>query len=226
MSSEITDTILDIFTTFDILDDNIERMQNKITDIKKVLLHFKDNKSLTLDNTTSYLNFQIELLTIEKEHNEKLKNTSLKKMYKEILNIYDYIIMIISSLENLEIDHEQEKINIMKKISIFKKTDKINQNTILQLTNAITNNLALIEKFISLFELYIHDISIENNKNNIHCNSLDTILLNKKNHIDLEYKSYQDQFLQLIDYYHKCSANIRSQVKDCEFINFLVNKNA
>jgi hypothetical protein len=29
MSSEITDTILDIFTTFDILEDNIEKIQNK-----------------------------------------------------------------------------------------------------------------------------------------------------------------------------------------------------
>lgn len=225
MSSEITDTIADIFDTFDILDDNVEKIDNKIEDIMKVLEDFKDNRSLTLDNTVSYLNFQIELLITEKEHNERLKNICLKKMYKEILNIYDYIVMIISSLENLEIKHEQEKENIMKKLIIFKKSDKLNQGAILQLTNAIVNNLALIEKFISLFELYIHDISLENTRNNIHCNSLDTILMNKKNHIDLEYKSYQDQFLQLIDYYHTCSSKIRTQVKDCEFINFLVNKN-
>lgn len=223
---DINQTVSTIFSTFDIIEETTDKITTKITDIKKVLQQFKDNKTISLTTSSSYLNFQIELLVNEKEYLEKIQSTFFKKMHKELTNIYDYVIMVLSSLENLEIDNEEAKNNIIKKTVVVKKPERINRMCILQVTDAIIINLDLINKFVDLFEVYIQETSSINNMNNIHCNSLYTILRNKKSHIELEHCKYITQFDELIRYFSRCSSSIKSQVEKPYFINFLVEKNA
>ena len=59
---ELNKKITDIFTSIGILENNSEKIQKKIIDIKKVFVRFQDNKTLTLHQTNSYLKFQMDLL--------------------------------------------------------------------------------------------------------------------------------------------------------------------
>lgn len=222
---DLNKKITKIFNSVGILKDNIEKMQKKMIDIKKVFIRFKDNKTLTLHQTNSYLKFQMELLENEKRYHENMKNIILDKMSKEMLEIYNYIIMILTSLENLEIEHDEDKHNLINKIITFKKVDQIDCSSIIQLINATVNNLELIYQFIQLFGEYIDQTTKRNSLENIHCNSFSSTLANKKNHISLEYMKYCDQITELIDYFLLCSDSIDKQMSQQQIINFLVEKN-
>lgn len=221
----IAENIKKIFHIFSVIENNHEKIQKKIIDIRKILSEVKNNKTLNNKQSLSYLHFQIDLLHNEKEYTNNIKNILLSQISKEMVLIYDDIIMVLSSLENLEMEQDEEKNNLINKIIYFKKVDNFNHNNTLQLTNIILNNLELIEKFINLFENYIREKSSKNNIDNIHCNSFYTNMMNKKNHILLEYRKYSDNFNELITYFENCSEALVKQISRSDIINFLVEKN-
>lgn len=216
--------ITDIFNSISILENSSEKIKKKIVEIKKVFLRFQDNRTLTLKQTNSYLKFQIELLENEKKYYDNMRLIILEKMSKEMLEIHNYTLMILTSLENLEIEHDEEKHNLITKIISHKNHDKINCTNIIQLIDATVNNLNLIFDFLELFDKYIEITTKENIDNNIHCNSFTTTLGNKKNHITLEYKKYCDQLEELIEYFLKLTTSVGNQLQQEEIIKFLVEK--
>ena len=222
---ELNKKITDIFTSIGILENNSEKIQKKIIDIKKVFVRFQDNKTLTLHQTNSYLKFQMDLLQNEKTYHDNMRGIILEKMSKEMLEIYNYIIMILTSLENLEIEHEEDKHNLINKIITYKRGEKIDCSSIIQLINATVNNLELIHQFIKLFEDYIEQTTRRNSLDNIHCNSFSSTLANKKNHISLEYMKYCEQVSELIEYFLNCCESVNKQMYQHQIINFLVEKN-
>ena len=218
---ELNTKITKIFAVMNVLSDKSEAVQKKMIDIRKIVLKFQENKTLTLHQTNSYLQFQRDLLCNEKSYYDNMKGILLEKMSKEMIEIYDYIIMILTSLENLEIEHEEDKHNIIKKMVIFKNLETIDCSNIIQLINATVNNLELIHQFIELFNSYIEETSRRNSIDNIHCNNFNSTLYNKKNHITLEYNKYCEQLRDLIDYFLGCSEAIEKQ----KLLEFLVDKN-
>lgn len=218
---DLEESIKTIFSTVNNLEGTVERINKKIINVKQVIQKFENNKNLSLDQTNSYLTFQINLLSNEKNYYSSLKNIILDKLYNEILEIYNYVTMILTSIENLEIEHQEDKHNIIKKIIIYTKEDTIDCGHMLMLINITINNIGLIKSFVDLFEDYIQKTFKQAEEDNIHCNNFSSILENKKNHIFLEYQKYNTQLEELIKYFVDCTNYIEKQ----EIINFLIGKN-
>ena len=223
MDENISSKIGQIFSMIEKLRANIEKIQRKIIDINKVIHKFKQNKLLNENN--SYLTFQIKLLTNEKTYYENMKNIILEKLFGDMLHIYEKILMLLTSLENLDIEHEEEKNNIINRIQTFKREETIECSGAMSLASATVCNLQLINRFVEIFTNYISRLEKESNIDNIHCNNLTTNLVNRKNHIHLEYSKFRDQLDELISYFLKCSNYVTSQLDKQELINFLVEKN-
>ena len=223
MDENISSKIGKIFSMIEKLRSNIEKIQRKIIDLNKVILKFKQNKLLNENN--SYLTFQIKLLINEKGYYEGMKSIILEKMFGDMLSIYEKILMLVTSLENLDIEHEEEKNNIINRIQLYKKESGIDCSGTMSLASATLQNLHLINGFISIFSSYIDKTQKENSLENIHCNNLITNLSNRKNHIKLEYEKFRDQLNELIGYFLDCSNYVTSQLDKQELINFLVEKN-
>ena len=128
--------------------------------------------------------------------------------------------MVLTSIENLEIEHQEDKHNINKKIIIYTKEDNIDCGHMLMLINITINNIGLIKCFVDLFEDYIQKTFKQASEDNIHCNNFSSTLENKKNHIYLEYQKYNTQLEELIKYFVDCTEYIEKQ----EIINFLIEK--
>ena len=217
---DLEESIKTIFNTINNIEGVVEKINKKIINVKQVIQKFENNKNLSLDQTNSYLTFQINLLTNEKNYYNSIKNIILDKLYSEVLEIYNYVTMILTSIENLEIEHQEDKHNINKKIVIYKKEDIIDCSHMLMLINITINNINLIKSFVDLFEDYIQKTFKQASEDNIHCNNFNSTLENKKNHIFLEYKKYNTQLEELIKYFVDCTEYIENQ----EIINFLIEK--
>lgn len=218
---DLEESIKTIFSTVNNIEGTVEKINKKIINVKQVIQKFENNKNLSLDQTNSYLTFQINLLTNEKNYYNSLKNIILDKLYNEVLEIYNYVTMILTSIENLEIEHQEDKHNINKKIIIYTKEDTIDCGHMLMLINITINNIELIKSFVDLFEDYIQKTFKQAAEDNIHCNNFSSTLENKKNHIFLEYQKYNTQLEELIKYFVDCTNYIEKQ----EIINFLIGKN-
>ena len=112
---DLEENVKTIFSTVNNLESTVERINKKIINIRQVIHKFENNKNLTLDQTNSYLTFQINLLNNEKNYYSSLKNIIVDKLYSEVLEIYNYVTMVLTSIENLEIEHQEDKHNINKK---------------------------------------------------------------------------------------------------------------
>lgn len=72
-----------------------------------------------------YLSFQISLLTNEKEYYANLVRLIEEKLYTDLVRIYEKILMLITSLETLDIEHDEEKNNIIQGVRKTQRTDQI-----------------------------------------------------------------------------------------------------
>ena len=217
---ELEENVKTIFSTVNNLEITVERINKKIINIKQVIHKFENNKNLTLDQTNSYLTFQINLLNNEKNYYSSLKNIIVDKLYSEVLEIYNYVTMVLTSIENLEIEHQEDKHNINKKIIVYTKEDTVDCGHMLMLINITINNISLIKCFVDLFEDYIQKTFKQAEEDNIHCNNFSSTLENKKNHILLEHQKYNTQLEELIKYFVECTEYIDKK----EIINFLIGK--
>ena len=218
--SEFEENIKTIFNTLNRLEGKVDKINKKIIEVKQVIQKFETNKSLALNQTNSYLSFQIKLLTNEKTYYSSLKRIILDKLYSEVLEIHNYVTMILTSVENLEIEHQEDKHNIIKKILTYKEEETVDCGHMLMLITTTVNNINLIKSFVDLFEEYITETITKTVEDNIHCNNFSSTLENKKNHIFLEYKKCSTQLEELINYFVDCVENIEKQ----EIIKFLIEK--
>ena len=224
-ADDITLKINKIISAIDILDTNIEKIQSKIKDITEIYMRFEFNKNLSLKKTNSYLRFQVELLQNEKQYYSNIKKIILDKLSVEIYDIAEYSLIILISLEDIDIGFNEEKQNIIKKITKIKKRNKTNPDDIVQLLNATIKNLNLIYEFLKLIQRYIDKIINDSSKNNIHCNNFEISIQNKKNRILLEYNRYCEQLKESVNYFLECSNAIINQLKNQEIFNFFIEAN-
>jgi len=214
-----------IINTMDRLDLNIELIHKKIIDINKIYMRFELNITLPLKKTNTYLKFQIDLLNTEKRYYKNIKKIILEKISSEIYEIAKFSVLILASLNDINIEKKIEKNNILNKIVKINKINKTDYNNILVLINSTIKNLNLIDKFLKLIDNYIDEELDNSSKKNYHTTNLKVSLQNKKNHIDLEYKKYCEQLNELIDYFMNCSNSVLSQLEKQDIFKFFVNKN-
>ena len=121
-SNDITNKVNQIFSTIKLFDSKNENINKKIKKINDIYIQYEFNRNLNLDNTSSYLKFQVELLQNEINYYNNIKNIFFKKFTNDLYNISENIILILISINDLDIGYDEEKNNIMKKIlKIVKK---------------------------------------------------------------------------------------------------------
>ena len=112
----------------------------------------------------------------------------------------------------------------MQCVSNFKPSSKIECEEVISLSSATMENLQIVQKFLNLFDKYINQVNRRNRDNNLHCASLISTLVNRKDHINAEYTKFSNQMDDIIGYFLSCSMHVSAQLDAQELINFLVNK--
>ena len=208
------------------IDSKVEEIEKKITEINHIYIQYEFNKNLKLEKPNSYLKFQVDYLFNEKKYFDNIKKYFIKKFVEDLYDISDNIIIILISLDNLDIGFIDDKLNIMNKIIKVSYQKNINSGKITELVNIILNNLKLADDFIKLFEKFIITSHHKNRKKNIHSKNFKINLMNKKNHLDLETNKYKDQLESLINYFYDFSKSIDLQLDKQKLLHFFVdNKN-
>lgn len=213
-----------IMRTIEVLETTIDKIQKKIVEINEMYMRFKFNKTLSLDKTNTYLKFQVDLLQTEKKYYTSIKNVILKKLFTEIYEIAEYSLLILISLNDIDIENELAKKNIMRKITKIKRYSKITTEKVIELINCAIKNLKLINDFLNLIEKYINEVLKQNKQKNIHTKNFKISIMNRKNHILLEYTKHCDQMTELIDYFLGCSNSIIKQLEKQELFKFFIEE--
>ena len=201
----------------------IEKIKNKIAEINTIYIEFEFNKNLIFTKTNSYLKFQVELLNNEKAYYTKVKKTIVRKLSAELYEISEYIIIILISMENLDINKKEEIKQIMSKIINIVKKDKYNSSQLIEMVNSTNNNIQLVADFLKLFDEYINSLDSISKEKNFHCKTLKLSLSNKKNHIVIEYEKYCEQLKETINYFVGCSDAISFQIDNNKLLSFFIS---
>lgn len=218
-----TSDVEKIFNVTDKIRGVIERVQTKIVDINKKIHKFNQNS--LLDTNNLYLSFQISLLNNEKTYYTDMMKLVEDKLYRDMVHVYEKILMLITSLETLDIDHDEEKNNIILGVKKFQHTEETSCTEVVSLVACSRSNLELIKRFIALFDDYIAKLEEEHRQQNIHCANLTVSLNIRKSHIQVEYDKYKRQLEDLLSYFVECTEYISDQLDKQELINFLTYKN-
>ena len=214
-----TDLIIDNLTNLDV---NIAKIKKKINMINKVYNKLEKNKILTIDKN-SYLIFQTQFLKNEYLYYSNIYNISIEKFAFELYDISEYITLILISLDKLEIEHVNEKSNILNKMIHVKKVKQINYGKLTEIINSTIINLKLINDFNTLFDSYIEKTQSKNKDLNLHCNTFEINIVNKKNTILLEYNKYIEKFNKLIEYFKECLTAVNNQIDTSKLLDFFLN---
>ena len=214
-----TELIIDNLTNLDI---NITKIKKKISMINKMYNKLEKNKILTIDKN-SYLIFQTQFLKNEYMYYSNIYNITIEKFAFELYDISEYITLILISLDKLEIEHVNEKSNILNKMIHVKKVKQINYGKLTEIINSTITNLKLINDFNKLFDSYIKKTQTKNKDLNLHCNTFEINIVNKKNTILLEYNKYMDKFNKLLEYFKECLTAVNDQIDTSKLLDFFLN---
>lgn len=210
-----------IIENLNLLSNNVVKIKYKIGSINKIFKGLETNKILVNSASNSYLLFQTNVLKNEYSYYKNLYDLILDKYSKEILDLSEYIVMVLISLNKLEINREAKQ-TIMNKIIHVKKYAKISYGNLNEIINSTINNLKLVDEFTALFNRFVDITLKKNKKQNIHNLNFETTITNKKDTILLEYSKYCKKFTKLIDYFKSCSQAIISQIDTSELLKFFL----
>lgn len=216
---EQTNNIID---NLQLLDRNISKIKKKIAKVNKLYLHLEQNKILVINPSSNYLKFQLAVLKNECSYYKNLYTLILNKYTTEIYELSDYIYMILLSLNKLEIEKDEDKTNICNKIIHIKKTSNISYGKLNEIINSTINNLKLINEYVKLFDSYINKTVSNNNIENVHNNTYEISIKNKKDSIILEYKKFYNKFLKIVSYFKECSECTIQQIDTSKLLKFFL----
>ena len=204
------------------LNNNISKIKRKIGMINKIYNKLENNKVLKQENKNNKLLFQTNILKNEFSYYKNIYDQILDKYSKEIYELSEYILIILISLNKIEIDNESAKNNIFSKIIYTRKLTSVSFGKLSEIINNIINNLKLVDQFIKLFNSYLNSLSRRNNRDNIHNNNFELDAKYKKENILLEYNKYCDKFIKVIDYFKECSDSVIDQIETSKLLKFFL----
>ena len=223
--NKINNNINKICMCLDLLNNNIYKIDKKISDISELYYNLNMNTSLPVKETYTYLNFQINLLKVERFYYNSLVENIKNKFVKDIYMISESILMLLCSIENINFQDNSEKEEVLKHISSLKPyKSNLETSEILEIVTSSLHNLDIINKFIIIFNEYIKETMLKNKRDNFHCNNLKLILESKKEHITLEYNKFYNKINELVNYFSKMTKELEEQLKNQKLLNFLANK--
>lgn len=222
--NDLSNNVTQICESFNMLASNIDKIDRKIEDITKIFYKLSYNASLESSDTNSFLKFQIELLNVEKNYYSLLRRNIKSKFVTEMHEIGEHILMLLGSVDNIKMDLNREKENILKRVCPLKKNNELETSSIIENVNGTINNLELIKEFVEVFDKFINDTIENNRKENIHCNNFKVNLESKKSHILLEYKKFYNKLEELISYFLECTNELKIQLKNQKLLSFLTDR--
>jgi hypothetical protein len=203
------------------LNNNIGLLKKKILMINNINSKLEKNKILKQD-ANSNLTFQSYMLKNEFSYYTNIYNIIIEKYSKELFELADYILIILVSLNKLEIENNNKKKSIFSKIIFTKKFTKKTSGNLKQLFTSIINNLKVVDEFIQLFNEYIKQIKNQNNDKNLHSDNFEININYKKDIITIEYKKYCDKFIKTINYFMDCSNCVIDQIETSKLLKFFL----
>lgn len=201
-----------IFDSTNNLQSIVDTIQSKIKSLNKVYLEFQMKKTIHSQSTSGFLKFQTELLSNEYSYYKRLRNILTVKLYNEVYEIYDGVKMILTSIDNLEIDDCDRKNELMKRVKYTKKPSFVDSAHMKKIVENTLTNIKVINDYLQIFDTFIKNTHSKNKKQNNHCNNLVISLKNKRYHIFLEYQKYKDELEELIDYFHLLCDKVNQSV--------------
>ena len=114
-----------IITNLNALDSNISKIKKKIAYINQIYKTLEKNTILSIEESTSYLVFQMQILKNEYSYYKTLYELIIDKYTQEIYELSDYVLMILLSLNKLEIGSKENKSSIFNRIIHVSKAKKI-----------------------------------------------------------------------------------------------------
>lgn len=211
-----------IIDNLQFLKHNIALLKKKIIAVRDVNLQLEKNKILKQDQDSN-LSFQYNMLKNEFSYYTNIYTFITDKYSNELFELSEYILIILVSLNKIEIENEEKKKNIFNKIIYTKKTDKQTSGNLKNVFLNIINNLKLVDDFIKLFNDYISKLEVKNNRKNLHSNNFEIKAKYKKEMIVIEYNKYCDKFVKTTNYFMKCCENVINQIESSELLNFFLN---
>ena len=204
------------------LNNNISKIKKKIALINRIYHKLEKNKVLKQENNNNKLLFQTNILKNEFSYYKNIYDQILDKYSKEVYELSEYILIILISLNKIEIDNEAAKNNIFSKIIYTRKLTNISFGKLSEIINNIINNLKLVDAFIKLFDSFLIRLGKKNKKENIHNNTFELNAKYKKENILLEYNKYCDKFIKVIDYFKECSDSVIDQIETSKLLKFFL----
>ena len=199
---------------------NYKKIRDKIVLINRSYKNVENNKEMSKE-TNSFLLFQENILNNEYSYYKNVYSIFLDKYYKELLELLENIILILISLNKLELD-VTIKDSIMDRMITVKRYDKIKFGNLTEIINSNINNLKLVEEFIAKFNKYINIILTNNKKKNIHNNNFEFEIVSKRERLILEYSKYSKKFVNTITYFKTCSNNIMNNINKSNLLIFFL----
>jgi len=221
-TNNVVEQTNNIINNLQLLDRNISKIKKKIAKVNKLYLHLEQNKILVINPSSNYLKFQLAVLKNECSYYKNLYTLILNKYTTEIYELSDYIYMILLSLNKLEIEKDEDKTNICNKIIHIKKTSNISYGKLNEIINSTINNLKLINEYVKLFDSYINKTVSNNNIENVHNNTYEISIKNKKDSIILEYNKFYNKFIKIVSYFKECSDCAIDQIDTSKLLKFFL----
>ena len=203
------------------LNTNINLLKTKISQLSKVNTTLEKNKILKIENNNNII-FQSVILKNEFNYYRNIYNIILEKYSRDLYELTEYIIVVLISLNKLEIQNKHEKKIIFNKIIYTGPIDTISSGKLKEIIHNIINNLKVVDDYIKLFNTYIKTLSETNSVKNIHNNTFELNVKYKKEAIIVEYNKYCDKFMKTIFYFKECSDSVISQIETSQLLNFFL----
>jgi len=220
---EIDEYIFNIIKNIVDVDKCINKINKKKKNLKVICNNFQNNNSMFNIDNLKQIKFQYSLLDNDKIYIENIKHLFIEHINNEFFDLYNNIIILLSSIANIKIN-DTDNLSIIKKIkkiNFDKNNNKIENFNII--IDAIRYNLNLIKSILNEFNIYITETVKKIKFETIHCNNIYTSLTHKRQKINIEYKKYSTLFNTLLSYYLNFSKYIKKQTNNMNILEFCTN---
>ena len=215
--------IIKIQDNIDKVDEKMETVANKIQEVKKVIADLQSRKTLyTNDDPVKELQFQILLLTNDRNYLAQAKKLFIGKINDDFFELAADLVFLVSTMASLEFKDAGDDDNIIKKIQTIKKNPDVavSFKTLGETVGSLVNNLDLMRHFLMEFDSYINGMQAKVAAEIYHCSGLHPELLFKHQSIHLEYTKFSNMLKTLTEYYTDLSAVILAQAQNMKIADF------
>ena len=186
------------------IDETISNLSSKSTEIKAKIDMLVNKVNLKLENSTQLLHFQQSIINNEIVYFKNLKNILISNVHNQLYDLSENITFLTMSVVNIykDIPNSDNKLTPMSQ-----KSDSLTK-----ILSDISHNLQYINEMLDKFKTYNEQLTVDMNKGNFHCKTLQKDMENIYNHISTEYNKFVHNANQRMEYYIEFSNKICEQV--------------